>query len=63
MPESISLKRISDLYSGTLHGLSTEKQRLTTYFALFIWSALCNGFNVRDDSFEIMARLGRIQVS
>lgn len=35
----------------------TEEQKLTAYFALFIWSALCNGFNVRDDGFGILDRL------
>lgn len=36
---------------------ATEEQKLTAYFALFIWSALFNGFNVRDDGFGIMDRL------
>lgn len=35
----------------------TEEQRMTSYFVLFIASALFNGFNVRDDGFAIFARL------
>ncbi|MCI8513128.1 MAG: calcium-translocating P-type ATPase, PMCA-type [Lachnospiraceae bacterium] len=36
----------------------TEEQLMTSYFVLFIASALFNGFNVRDDGFAIFARLG-----
>ena len=36
---------------------STE-QKLTAYFVLFIWSALFNGFNVRDEGFAIFKGLG-----
>ncbi len=32
---------------------STEEERLTAYFVLFIVSALFNGFNVRDDKYGI----------
>ena len=35
---------------------STE-QKLSAYFVLFIWSALFNGFNVRDDGFGIFKGL------
>lgn len=35
----------------------TEEQHLTGYFVLFIVSALFNGFNVRDDGFEIFKGL------
>lgn len=35
----------------------SEKQHLTAYFVLFIVSALCNGFNVRDDGFGIFKGL------
>ena len=31
----------------------SDKQFMTSYFVLFILSALCNGFNVRDDGFAI----------
>ena len=31
----------------------TDEQHLTGYFVLFIWAALFNGFNVRDDGFGI----------
>ncbi len=34
-----------------------DKQHLTSYFVLFIASALFNGFNVRDDGFGIFKRL------
>lgn len=34
-----------------------EEQHLTGYFVLFIVSALCNGFNVRDDGFGIFKGL------
>lgn len=36
---------------------ATEEQKLTAYFVLFIWSALFNGFNVRDDGFAIFQGL------
>lgn len=36
----------------------TDEQHLTGYFVLFIWSALFNGFNVRDDGFGIFKGLG-----
>lgn len=36
---------------------NSEEQKLTGYFVLFILSALFNGFNVRDDSFNIFAGL------
>ena len=35
----------------------TDKQFLTSYFVLFIASALFNGFNVRDDGFRIFGHL------
>lgn len=35
----------------------TDKQFLTSYFVLFIASALFNGFNVRDDGFQIFGHL------
>ena len=35
----------------------TDKQLLTSYFVLFIASALFNGFNVRDDGFRIFGHL------
>jgi magnesium-transporting ATPase (P-type) len=34
-----------------------EEQHLTAYFVLFIWSALFNGFNVRDEGFGIFKGL------
>ena len=37
----------------------TEEQHLTGYFVLFIVSALCNGFNVRDDGFGIFKGLNQ----
>lgn len=41
-----------------LHGLfANEAQLLTSYFVLFIASALFNGFNVRDDGFAIFKGL------
>lgn len=36
-----------------------EEQKLTAYFVLFIWSALFNGFNVRDDGFGIFKGLNK----
>ncbi len=36
----------------------TDEQHLTAYFVLFIWAALFNGFNVRDDGFGIFKGLG-----
>ena len=36
---------------------ANEEQHLTGYFVLFIVAALFNGFNVRDDGFEIFAGL------
>lgn len=36
---------------------ASEEQHLTGYFVLFIVSALCNGFNVRDDGFAIFKGL------
>lgn len=36
---------------------ATEEQKLSAYFVLFIWSALFNGFNVRDDGFAIFKGL------
>lgn len=35
----------------------TEEQKFTAYFVLFIVSALFNGFNVRDDGFDIFKGL------
>lgn len=37
----------------------SEEERYTAYFVMFIWSALFNGFNVRDDRFAIFARLNQ----
>ncbi len=37
---------------------ATTEQKLSAYFVLFIWSALFNGFNVRDDGFGIFRGLG-----
>ncbi|MGN0331054.1 MAG: calcium-translocating P-type ATPase, PMCA-type [Kineothrix sp.] len=37
----------------------TTEQHLTAYFVLFIYSALFNGFNVRDDGFGIFKGLGQ----
>lgn len=36
-----------------------ETQKYTAYFVLFIWSALFNGFNVRDDGFSIFRNLNQ----
>ena len=36
---------------------ANEAQKLSAYFVLFIWSALFNGFNVRDDGFGIFRGL------
>lgn len=36
---------------------ATEEQKLSAYFVLFIWCALFNGFNVRDEGFEIFKGL------
>lgn len=38
---------------------ATEEQKLSAYFVLFIWSALFNGFNVRDDGFAIFKGLNQ----
>ncbi len=35
----------------------SDDQHITGYFVLFIWAALFNGFNVRDDGFSIFGRL------
>ena len=35
----------------------SEAQKLSAYFVLFIWSALFNGFNVRDDGYGIFKDL------
>ena len=43
--------------SWTRSFFDTEAQFLTSYFVLFILSALCNGFNVRDDGFAIFKDL------
>lgn len=39
------------------HFFVTEEQKLSAYFVLFIWSALFNGFNVRDEKFNIFKGL------
>ena len=36
-----------------------QEEKLTAYFVLFIWSALFNGFNVRDDGFGIFRGLNQ----
>lgn len=36
---------------------ATQEQKLSAYFVLFIWSALFNGFNVRDDGTQIFKGL------
>ena len=36
---------------------ASEAQKLTAYFALFIWSALFNGFNVRNDGLNVLQNL------
>ena len=36
---------------------ANTEQKLSAYFVLFIWSALFNGFNVRDDGFAIFKGL------
>jgi calcium-translocating P-type ATPase len=36
---------------------ANEEQHLTAYFVLFIWAALFNGFNVRDEGFGIFKGL------
>ena len=46
------------LKAPRLDGLfQTMEQRLTAYFVLFIWSALFNGFNVRDEGGHIFRGL------
>lgn len=46
------------LKASCLDGLfQTMEQRLTAYFVLFIWSALFNGFNVRDEGGHIFRGL------
>ena len=46
------------LKAPCLDGLfQTMEQRLTAYFVLFIWSALFNGFNVRDEGWHIFRGL------
>lgn len=42
----------------TTNGVYDMDKHLTGYFVLFIVSALFNGFNVRDDGFRILNRLG-----
>ena len=39
------------------HLFDNKAQHLTAYFVLFIFSALFNGFNVRDERFGIFKRL------
>ena len=41
----------------TTDGVYDSGKHLTAYFVLFIWSALFNGFNVRDDGFGIFKDL------
>ena len=36
---------------------ATDEQHLTGYFVMFIWAALFNGFNVRDDGYGIFRGL------
>lgn len=36
---------------------ASNEEKLTAYFVLFIWSALFNGFNVRDEGFKIFRGL------
>ena len=36
---------------------ANEEQKLSAYFVMFIWSALFNGFNVRDDGYHIFKGL------
>ena len=36
---------------------ATTEQKLSAYFVLFIWCALFNGFNVRDEGFAIFKGL------
>ena len=36
---------------------ANEEQKLSAYFVMFIWSALFNGFNVRDDGYHIFSGL------
>lgn len=36
---------------------ANEEQKLSAYFVMFIWSALFNGFNVRDDGYSIFSGL------
>lgn len=36
---------------------ATTEQKLSAYFVLFIWCALFNGFNVRDEGFEVFKGL------
>ena len=46
------------LKSSFVAGLfQTQAQHLTGYFVLFIWAALMNGFNVRDNGTGIFKRL------
>ncbi|WP_312045586.1 cation-translocating P-type ATPase, partial [Anaerotignum sp.] len=43
-----------DFFAGFFQ---TQEQQYTAYFVLFIWAALFNGFNVRDDNYKIFKGL------
>lgn len=43
-----------DFFAGFFE---TQEQQYTAYFVLFIWAALFNGFNVRDDNYKIFKGL------
>ena len=44
--------------SWFLEFFGSQEKLLTGYFVLFIWAALFNGFNVRDEKFGIFSNLG-----
>ena len=53
----LKLPLIVNLFPAPTNGEAQSAQHLTGYFVLFIWAALFNGFNVRDDGFGIFKGL------
>ena len=53
----LKLPLIVGMFPEATGGAAQSAEHLTGYFVLFIWAALFNGFNVRDDGFGIFKRL------
>ena len=51
------LPLLVNIFPAPEPGAAQSAQHLTGYFVLFIWAALFNGFNVRDDGFGIFRGL------